>query len=176
MSDKKPLSVTAPEMRKGATVSPCGLFRYNLFRHWGERPGNRLLFVMLNPSTADAEEDDPTIRKCIGFAQRNGHDGIDVVNLYAYRATKPADLRKAGYPVGPFNDSHIISTAMANKEFGGKTVCAWGAIGSKLERPLAVVKSLRFVAGVNPYALAICKDGNPAHPLMLPYTSTLQPY
>lgn len=162
-------------MERGATLSTCGLFRYNLFRHWG-KPGNRLMFVMLNPSTADADTDDPTIRKCIGFAQRGGFNGIDVVNLYAYRATKPAELRVAGYPVGPFNDSHIISSAMANREFGGKVVCAWGAIGSKLERPLAVVRSLRFTAGVNPYALAICKDGNPAHPLMLPYLSQLRAY
>lgn len=162
-------------IERGATLSPCGLFRYNLWRHWGN-PGNRLMFVMLNPSTADADVDDPTIRKCIGFARRNGFNGIDVVNLYAYRATKPSDLRAAGYPVGPFNDSHIISAAMANHEFGGKTICAWGAIGSKLERPSAVVKILRNVAMVDLYALSVCKDGNPGHPLMLPYSSELRPY
>src|SRR5689334_16488446 len=82
---------TAPTVvRKAASISECGRYRYSLHRWWGA--GERLYFVMLNPSTADAEVDDPTIRRCMGFARTLGFDGIGVVNLYAFRATKPADL------------------------------------------------------------------------------------
>src|SRR5437868_12651695 len=84
-----------------AVISPCGKFRYRLTRQWGE--GAALPFVMLNPSTADAEQDDPTIRKCVGFAKRMGYDGIEVVNLYAYRATKPTQDRKSTR----LNSSHV---------------------------------------------------------------------
>src|SRR5437870_4841901 len=105
-----------------AVISPCGKFRYRLTRQWGE--GAALPFVMLNPSTADAEQDDPTIRKCVGFAKRMGYDGIEVVNLYAYRATKPADLKKAGYPRGPENDRHIEAALV--ESHANSVICAWG--------------------------------------------------
>ena len=91
--------------RKQAVLSDCGTYRYRLWRKWG--CGSPLLFVMLNPSTADAEVDDATIRRCLGFADAHGFGELEVVNLYAYRATDPADLKRAGYPVGPDNDAHI---------------------------------------------------------------------
>src|SRR5689334_20041621 len=75
------------EIVKSAVLSPCGLYRYRLTRRWGDGPA--LLFVMLNPSTADATEDDPTIRRCTGFAKREGMPAIEVVNLFAWRATDP---------------------------------------------------------------------------------------
>ena len=84
----------------GALLSSCGTYRYRLWRYW-HTEREPLIFIMLNPSTADAMQDDPTIRKCIGFAKRLGFGGIEVVNLFAYRATDPRDLRANGYQVGP---------------------------------------------------------------------------
>jgi hypothetical protein len=111
-----------------ADLSPCGTYRYLLGRRIGG--GDRVgLWVMLNPSTADANEDDATIRRCIGFARREGCGLLEVVNLFAYRATDPAALRLADDPVGPAND-HFISKAV---ERAALVVVAWGA----LRRPLA---------------------------------------
>jgi hypothetical protein len=110
-----------------ADLSPCGTYRYLLGRRVGE--GDRTaLFMMLNPSTADATEDDPTIRRCTGFARREGCGVLEVVNLFAYRATDPAELRTAPDPVGPANDHHI-KAALGRVAL---VVVAWGA----LPRPL----------------------------------------
>jgi hypothetical protein len=91
-----------------ADISPCGRYRYTLHRTWGasERPRGAV-FVMLNPSTADAEKSDATVRKCIGFAQRWGLDGISIVNLFAFRSRHPGDLALQADPVGPLNDNAI---------------------------------------------------------------------
>lgn len=148
----------------GALLSECGKFRYRLWRRW-DAELQPLGFVMLNPSTADATDDDQTIRKCVGFAKRLGYGAIEVVNLYAYRATKPKDLRAAGYPVGPDNDTHIEWVAAHT---GGKMICAWGSNAKGLARPDEVLKSLR-AWGVAPLALQINDGGIPAHPVMLPY-------
>src|SRR5712664_2208515 len=87
---------------RSAGFSCCGLYRYWLRRHWdAELPP--VCFVMLNPSTADAERDDPTIRRCCGFSRRWGYGGIVVVNLYAFRTSDPCCLRNAVHPVGPEN-------------------------------------------------------------------------
>jgi hypothetical protein len=99
-------------MKRTAIVSDCGRFRYHLRREWSA--GSTLLFVMLNPSTADADVDDNTIRRCVGFGQAEGFGAVEVVNLFAFRATDPADLRRAGYLVGPDNDFHLqMATALA---------------------------------------------------------------
>lgn len=153
-----------------AVISDCGKFRYRLGRRWA--PGNKVLaYVMLNPSTADAEQDDATIRRCIRFAKDHGYDALEVVNLYAYRATKPADLRKAGYPVGPENDAHIEQVARE-----AEAVCvAWGANVDGLERPQIVLPLLRRV-GTPIMCLEITRSGYPSHPLMLPSASRLMPF
>lgn len=156
-------------MNKTAIISDCGKFRYHLTRTWdGALPP--LPFIMLNPSTADADEDDPTIRKCIGFAQRLGFGGIEVFNLYAFRATDPKQLRANHYPVGPDND-RIITQRL--HELGmhesGFVVCAWGANARNLSRQ----KDMRChlsLAGVRLRALRLLGDGTPEHPLMLPYS------
>ncbi len=124
-----------------------------------------MLFIMLNPSTADGEADDPTIRKCVGFARRQGFGGIEVVNLYAYRATDPADLKRAGYPIGPHNNL-AINAALAHS---GYAFCAWGA-NAKGHRRAREVYDLVVASGAAPCALRVNGDGTPAHPLMLPYT------
>jgi hypothetical protein len=153
-----------------ATISDCGKFRYRLGRRWAEG-GLTLAYVMLNPSTADAEQDDATIRRCIGFAKAHDFNALEVVNLYAYRATDPVDLRKAGYPVGPENDCHIIQ-ALAECH----AVCvAWGANVAGLERPQIVLPMIRQVM-TTVFCLGITRSGYPAHPLMLPSSRRLQPF
>jgi hypothetical protein len=154
---------------KGAILSDCGAFRYRLWRYW-EPERSPMVFIMLNPSTADANEDDPTIRKCIGFAKRYSHGGIEVLNLYAYRATKPAALKAAGFLVGPDNDRHLQAVIDSQMENGRRDnfVCAWGANARGLARPLDVLDMLR-TNGVRARALHFTNDGIPAHPLMLPY-------
>lgn len=158
-------------MNKHAVISDCGKFRYRLYRKWD--CGSPLLFVMLNPSTAEADVDDPTIRRCIRFAQAHAYGGVEVVNLFAYRATDPKDLRRAGYPVGPENDQHIAEAVRDSA-----AVCvAWGASAAGLERPGIVLQQLRAL-GVNRrlFCLRITRGGYPQHPLMLPSSCSLMPY
>src|SRR4030095_16779832 len=106
-------------MIRTALFSSCGRFRYRLGRRGGEGPA--VAFVLLNPSTADDEVDDPTVRRCIDFARRLGFGGLELVNLYAYVATDPAELRRAGYLVGEENDRHIVE-AMSGCD---RVVLAW---------------------------------------------------
>lgn len=126
---------------------------------------------MLNPSAADGEQDDPTIRRCIGFARSHGFNAIEVVNLFAYRATDPRDLKRAGYPVGPLNDEHILHAASQ----AGAVCLAYGAHGRDLERVQVVLPQLRR-AGSELQCLAISKDGVPRHPLMLRSDCRLHPF
>ena len=106
-----------------AEISPCGLYRYRLTRTW-DAAAPALLFVMLNPSTADASEDDPTIRRCLGFARRERAGGLVVANLFAFRATDPKALEDAADPIGPDN-ARWIETCV--RETSGPIVAAWGA-------------------------------------------------
>lgn len=158
-------------MIKTAILSTCGKFRYRLSRSWGPDIYRPLVFVMLNPSTADANEDDATIRRCVRFASDHGFTSIEVVNLFAYRATEPADLRKAGYPAGPDNDRHIAEAVR-----GAGAVCvAWGANAADLERPQIVLPLIR-AQGAEPMCLSITKGGHPGHPLMLAASCGLKPF
>ena len=149
-------------MLRSAVTSGCGRFRYLLSRQWGA-DGHRLAFVMLNPSTADAIYDDPTIRRCIGFGQRLCYAAVDVVNLYAYRATKPADLRTAGWPRGPENDAYIERACRG----AHMVICAWGTNAARMARAGEVLEIIKGT-GKTPMALRIT-NGVPHHPLMLPY-------
>lgn len=108
---------------RGATLSPCGTYRYDLWRRWG--PGPVLWWVMLNPSTADADADDATVRRCIGFARREGYAGIGVRNLFALRATNPRDLVEASDPVGPWNDESMEGLC-DEPALAPVVVAAWG--------------------------------------------------
>lgn len=112
------------EVTRNAELSPCGLYRYWLWRKWSDG-GKRVTFVMLNPSTADALMDDPTIRKCVGFAKRLGFDELFVVNLFAYRATEPKELQRVGWRIaeGPANDNHTATACM----LASLVIAAWGA-------------------------------------------------
>jgi hypothetical protein len=142
---------------KGAVID--GRYRYNLWRSWDERNLSRVLFIGLNPSTADAVADDPTIRRCVRFARDWGYGGMWMANLYALRATLPARLVDADDPVGPLNDQWLRVLA----ELAELTVAAWGAWpGPDLHRPAAVMD---LVGGL--HVLGLTKHGEPRHPLYM---------
>lgn len=146
----------------GAKISDDGLYRYLLWRSFtrGAETNATMLFVMLNPSTADAQHDDPTIRRCIGFALDRGCDRVEVVNLFAYRATVPKVLREISRPIGPENDWHIAEAAGV----ASVIVCAWGAEGDLLSRGSRVRRSL-ISAGHKLFHFGLTSDGQPRHPL-----------
>lgn len=150
-----------------AVISEDGLFRYQLSRAWDARLP-MLVFIMLNPSTADESVDDPTIRRCISFAKSLGFGGIRVVNLYAYRATDPRALKAAGWPVGPENDKYIVEAVCD----ASMAVCAWGANARGQDRANDVLSLISLFC--QPVALALTDDGIPKHPLYL--RSDLQPF
>lgn len=157
-------------MARTATISDCGSYRYRLGRRWADG-GRTLAYVMFNPSTADADVDDATIRRCIGFAKAHDFNALEVVNLFASRARDPKVLRAAGYPVGPDNDRHIIEVCTQ-----ADAVClAYGPLAAGLERPQVVLSMLRGL-GVKLQCLHITRSGYPGHPLMLPKTCRLMPF
>lgn len=153
-----------------AHLSADGLYRYSLYRRWVPTGTDAtwVTFVMLNPSTADAEVDDPTIRRCKAFARAWGYGGLHVVNLYAYRATKPRDLWTAADPVGPRNDD--IIRGFANT--GWPMVAAWGANA----RPDRVEAVLRLLGTSVFQSLGVTKDGHPRHPLYVKGDTPLTPW
>lgn len=158
-------SLFQTDMVRSAVISNCGAYRYCLERNWmfGEPP-KLMNWVMVNPSTADGKEDDQTIRKCCGFAERAGFNGIVVTNLFALRSTDVKAVWQHPDPVGPMNDSHIRAAAKRC----GMTVCGWGAKPNARKRAAAVLAILRE-CGVKPHCLRMTKDGFPEHPQMLSY-------
>ncbi len=147
-----------------AIISDCGTYRYTLTRsrYADERPDRgTALWCMLNPSTANAEQDDATIRRCRGFAHDWKCNGLTVVNLYALRATDPNELWKHEDPVGPDNDHHLRTIAC---EYGD-VLCAWGA-NAKPERVKAVIAIFKE-AGARMWCLGTTKHGMPKHPLYI---------
>ncbi len=135
--------------------------RYMLQRRWSD--GSLMVWVMLNPSTADETIDDPTIRRCIGFARRRGCDGrafsgIHVVNVMAFRATSPKECLEADDPFGPENAKYLRVAAYCG---GWKVVCAWGT-----KAPAKYVKlALEALQPATLFCLGTTKDGSPKHPL-----------
>lgn len=167
------MTLAASYSGSGVWFSPCETYRYMLWRKWGEGP--RCLFVMLNPSTADGTKDDPTIRRCVGFARAWGFDGIEVANIFALRSPNPEDLY-GGFvdPIGPENDSHIMSAAAG----AGRVVCAWGNHGRLAGRG-ATVLAMMLAAGVEPWCFKLTKStrtkpGQPEHPLYQPRAAQLR--
>ena len=143
--------------RSDARISQCGTYRYALWRRWAAGP--QVLFVMLNPSTADQTRDDPTIRRCIGFAARWGFGALAVGNLFAYRTASPHALRRAQQPVGRANDRWLRRLASES----ARVIAAWGNEGARLGRDAEV----RALLGPL-YVLALTRRGQPRHPLYLP--------
>lgn len=151
-----------------AAFSPDRKYRYLLTREWEPLiPGKKsVLFVMLNPSTADSVEDDPTIRRCIGFAKRLECRELVVVNLYAYRATDWKELLKVEDPIGEKNDEQIRMSA----QDASVVVAAWGAhvahIPGGPKRVDAVIDIIS-ASHVMVKCLGFCKNKEPRHPLMI---------
>ena len=156
-----------------AIISDCDQYRYKLSRYWDDVGSKILVFVMLNPSTADAEEDDPTIRRCMGFAKSFGYGGIHVINLYALRATDPKELKWHPDSVGPDNDKHWHHTM---RDYDTDcVVCAWGAQHG-VERRVNHFVNLAEWAGVELMCLGTTKGGAPKHPLYLAKTTAMEPF
>lgn len=152
-------------MIKSAIISPCGLYRYRLSRRWAEA-GLALPIIMLNPSTADAELDDPTIRRCLGFANREGFMGIEVYNLFAFRSPSPRSLLDADDPVGPVNDSYLESMMASAKRDSLPILCGWGANGDLSMRG-HIVKRMAEEANASLSCLGQTRSGHPKHPLYI---------
>ncbi|HEY9352763.1 MAG TPA: DUF1643 domain-containing protein [Nocardioides sp.] len=155
-------------MTRHANPSTDGLYRWSLHREWRDlsdlTQGPRwVTFVMLNPSTADGIADDPTIRRCIGFARTWGATGLAVVNLYAFRATSPAELWKAEDPVGRQNDEFLTTFFDMAASYRYPIIAAWGAHA----RPDRVAQVLRIPGAERLQALGVTKSGAPRHPLYL---------
>ena len=142
-----------------AILSEDQRYRYRLDRHWGSS-GTHATWIMLNPSTADALQDDPTIRRCIAFTKAWGLDGLIVVNLFAFRATDPRQLTRAADPVGPANDDFIRQAVCP----WSVVVAAWGANRMADQRTEEVMEILTERAGAVG-CLGKTREGYPRHPL-----------
>jgi len=160
-----------------AVFSPCRTYRYYLDRIWNldEAP---MVFIMLNPSTADALVLDPTIRRCAGFARREGCGGVIVLNLFALRSTDPKALYGHPDPVGPDNDAAIAETVAMADVTGAPVVGAWGVHGVHLDRAGHVAAGLAATLTTHTQllTLGVTKDGHPRHPLYVKGDAPLVPY
>jgi hypothetical protein len=153
---------------RAAVLSGDGAYRYWLHRRLGLFGTGWCVFVMLNPSTADADNDDPTIRRCMSFAERWGCSGLAVVNLFAFRATKPDDMKRAADPVGLENHSYVLKACeLATMDPGGHVVCAWGVHGRFAEQDRTVMGWIE-ASGARAECLGFTQDYAPRHPLYVP--------
>ncbi|MCA0207070.1 DUF1643 domain-containing protein [Pararhodobacter sp.] len=146
-----------------AVYSPCEAYRYTLTRTW-DPAGGKVLFVMLNPSTATEVQNDPTVERCERRARALGFGAFRVCNIFAYRATDPKVMRAQADPVGPGNDQAIAESAL----WADAVVCAWGTHGAHLNRG-AQVEALLRATGKPLSHLGLSKDGHPKHPLYIGY-------
>ena len=158
-----------------AHFSPDKKYRYALYRRWslpllGE--GGRVCFFMLNPSTADADTDDPTVRRCIGFAKAWGFDSLVVLNLFAFRSPNPDDLAYEKDPVGPLwaEESRAVlkfRNPGCEDPLVNLVVCAWGNYGVHRSQGTAALELIEECGHI-PHALRVTRDFQPTHPLYLP--------
>jgi len=155
----------ATRVGSDARISRCGTYRYALWRRWAAGP--QVLFVMLNPSTADQCSDDPTIRRCIGFARHWGFGAVAVGNLFAYRTASPQILKRAPHPVGRANDRWLRSLAAQS----ARVVAAWGNEGALLRRDA----QMRLLLGPM-YVLSLTQRGQPRHPLYVARDAAPRPW
>ena len=150
-----------------ADIAAHGTYRYGLWRKWNlgreDELGRQCAFIMLNPSTANTSEDDPTLRRCIGFARSWGYQSLAVANLFAYRTTDPKMLREVDDPIGPRNDEALMEIAQG----ADLLVAAWGTGGAHLARGRQVLGILRQNK-LAVHHLGLTKCGQPRHPLYLP--------
>ncbi len=143
----------------GACFDPTGLYRYSLWREW-DATAPRVGFVMLNPSRADAVVNDPTIRRCMGFARSWGYGSLEVMNLFAYRTTDPKSLSLVAEPIGTENDAHLVRLTQRTE----RIIVAWGNWGRLQGRDRQV---LQLLSAASLHCLGTTKLGQPRHPLYL---------
>lgn len=171
--------IETPSERE-TVFSECRKYRYTLWREFypvratnppllpieGNKAHNYLMVIGLNPSTADETKDDPTIRKCIGFAKLWGFGALCMTNLFAWRDTKPENMKKATNPIGEDNQHHLLKCASG----AGWILAAWGKDGRFINQDLTVRQWLGDISR-QLHCLRINKDGSPMHPLYVPYST-----
>ena len=145
-----------------AVYSPDSRYRYALTRNWAA--GERVLFVMLNPSTATEVQNDPTVERCERRARALGFGGFAVANIFAFRATDPRVMRAEPDPVGPANDAILLDLAAK----ADRIICAWGSHGAHLNRG-TTVRTLLRTTGRTLFHLGLTVAGQPKHPLYIGY-------
>lgn len=153
-------------MESGAKFSECGLYRYSLWRVW-DNSKPMYTFIGLNPSTADHINDDPTITRCINFTKSWGGGGLYMVNLFAFRATNPDEMRRHVDPIGPLNNQYLLE--LANQS--DKVVACWGNHGVHLNRSAQVSAMLKKL-----HCLDTNKSGEPKHPLYIKSSMLLKQF
>jgi hypothetical protein len=155
-------------MKCSAILSYDGKYRYKLERIW-QPECQPIVWIMLNPSKADANLDDPTIRRCIGFSMNWGYGAIEVYNLFAWRATCPDNLVSATDPIGPEND-HWLKSIPKDRQI----IAAWGKIPEALGR--RDTKVLQLLTGMHVRCLGLTMTGFPRHPVRLAYNAKPETY
>ena len=157
-------------LKSGATFSPCRTWRYALWRIWDDDK-MAVLWIGLNPSTAEEEKNDPTVRRCMGFSRDWGYGGIFMLNVFAFRATDPQVMKAAEDPIGQEN----YRTIQEYHEVAGLTVAAWGVHGAFMDQAAAVCRLERIsphaktrYLGEDLWCLDITQGGHPSHPLYQP--------
>ena len=148
---------------RGAYFSPCRTWRYSLWRRWEDCELTRMcVFCCLNPSTADENDDDPTVTRCINFSKSWGYSGFVMTNIFAYRETDPKKMAIAADPIGPENDEALEFFA----SYAGEFILAWGNHGGHLYRSDVVLDMIDEI-GRPKLCLKKTQDGQPWHPLYL---------
>lgn len=153
-----------------AVYSDCETYRYSLTRIW-DPDGQKVMFVMLNPSTATEVQNDPTIERCERRARTLGFGGFRATNIFAIRATDPRVMRAAKDPEGPENEAAILSGA----EWADQIICAWGTHGAHRDQGPCIENALR-ATGQPLFHLGLSKHGHPKHPLYIAYSQQPQPW
>lgn len=153
-----------------ALYSDCERYRYALTRIWAPA-GRRLLYIMLNPSTATEEQNDPTIERCERRARSLGYGGFRACNIFALRETDPDRMRQAADPVGPDNDSVLAESC----RWSDVILCAWGAHGDHRGRGAEIERMLR-ATGKPLHSLGLTRQGHPRHPLYVGYGTRPEPW
>lgn len=156
---------TPPKSEAGPAIfSECRRYRYSLTRVWAEERGY-VVWIMLNPSTADENRLDNTLRRCLRYSHDWGYGGFEIVNLFAHRATDPIAMKAAPEPIGPDNDEHIMAACQRRRT--RLVMVGWGAHGKHMGRGRAVLEMLDSI-NVPLHYLKLTTDGLPCHPLFLP--------
>lgn len=159
---------------RGVLFSDDFKYRYKLWRKWSDAPP--LVFIMLNPSTADLDNNDPTVERCERRARMWGYGALYVGNAFAYRDTDPNGMRSQADPIGSLNDASLRALLNLAKWTGGKVIVGWGQTHGTFRNRHLEVAALARDAGVPLYCLAYCKNGQPQHPLYIGYDQEPKPW